>query len=184
MKSPIYEIGKRYMVPCVRLTKFFSAWGIGEYVPVLLAKHEDTEIVNFPWQHYHIDWRFVGEREFKYVADNRIGNSGVYGLVVSEQHAVCHEEPPVYRRKVCKREMPDWPHHIAKWAEALDAEYADKKLTACGKCPHRGVDLSTIEPRILDLGKTTMKCVKVCPGHGLVWDQDGQHVSHKELYEK
>lgn len=180
----IYEIGKSYKVPCVQLNVWFSTWNPGDFVPVLLPKHEDTEIVNFPWQHYHIDWRFVTETQFKYVADNRHGASGVYSIVLSEQGVPPYKEPPAYKRKICKREMPRWPHEVAKWAAPLEAEYADKKLTACGKCPHRGVDLSTIEPKILDLGKPTMKCIKVCPGHGLVFDSEtGANVSYKELYE-
>lgn len=181
----MYEIGKRYKVPCVKLIRDIREWGRdGEYVPVLLPKHNDKETINFPHEHYHLDWRFATKRQWKRAADNRLGEAGAFAIVLSDTKPMDYRDDIIYRLMQCRREFPMWPHQHTPWKDQLESEYVDKRVPACGKCPHRGVDLSTVEVKIIDLGKPSMRCVNICPGHGLVWDaESGQNVSYKELYQ-
>ena len=51
-----YEVGQKYRVPCVRgkWSTFGSHWW-----PVNGPLHDDGQFLNFPWDHWHVDHRFV-----------------------------------------------------------------------------------------------------------------------------
>ena len=53
-----YEVGRFYRVPCV-----WASWpNLGSrprWWPVLGPQHEDEEFIGFPYQHYHVDYRFL-----------------------------------------------------------------------------------------------------------------------------
>lgn len=61
------EVGKVYLVPHVRLDKgtAYSTDDKGSFVPVNTHLHEDKKVLNFPYKHWHIDWRFVNDRLWK-----------------------------------------------------------------------------------------------------------------------
>ena len=50
-----YQVGKFYRVPCIRAAKPVQ-YG-NEWLPILGPWHEDTEHINFPHHHYHVDAR-------------------------------------------------------------------------------------------------------------------------------
>lgn len=45
------EVGRRYSVPCIYATDW-KCW-----LPIFGPIHEDKEFIQFPDQHWHIDWR-------------------------------------------------------------------------------------------------------------------------------
>ena len=51
-----YIVGQTYRVPCVRGT--WSTFG-PVWWPVNGPLHDDEHLLNFPWDHWHIDHRFV-----------------------------------------------------------------------------------------------------------------------------
>lgn len=150
-----YEIGKSYMVPCVLTTKE-NRIGRGKYVPVIGPKHEDAEFIGFPYQHWHVDWRFISKEILD--VSSAIGSS----LLAQIVHANYAGGDIVKRKMMCKREMPKYPTNLEKikWIPKLEQAYADcamKKMV----CPHRGLPLDGCE---------TNNDVVTCPGHGLRWN--------------
>src|SRR6185369_16121551 len=61
--TPTWEIGKYYRVPAVRVAIWHRFVG---WLPVIGPKHEDAEFVNFPHQHFHVNWHFAPERVWTY----------------------------------------------------------------------------------------------------------------------
>lgn len=160
-------IGKFYMVPCIFVSgkARYPAWPA--LIPVLGPKHEDREHLNFPHEHYHIDWRFVPASMF----DDCIGPSSrsVHGRVITNTHGGhVIQGAPVLKRRMCKREMPDFPARPAQgifsptrsWV-GLEQAHACARLKPGNICPHRGIDLT---PFVKADGTV------ICPGHGLRWD--------------
>lgn len=153
MSEGAFEIGRYYRVPCV----WVPMWKIK--VPLFGPLHEDREIIGFPDEHWHIDWRFV-PRAFM---DRWTSRRSPHGLVLSKQNAVGSIET---RRLKCKREMPVFPTHPngnkpVFWLADLEKAHADARLK-CGRiCPHRGLPLE---------GCPVRDGIVVCPGHGLAWD--------------
>jgi len=159
-------IGKRYTVRAVRVDRWrfeFSGW-----LPIVGPAHEDAEIVNFPWQHYHIDWRFAPKRVFK--AASWRGPKMVYAspcMLNDTAGKPIVVEGPVLRRMTYKREPPPFPRselgELVKGSrpDQLRAKFACARLID-GKCPHRGIPVSAMrrEGDILE-----------CPGHGLRWNE-------------
>jgi len=151
----VYEIGKMYLVPCVRAdekTPPRPARG-SEWIPILLPFHEDSEIVNFPHWHYHLDFRFLSPRQWK--------NSGLSVVIhrrpVGDDALLEFFDGTVtYKRRKCLREMPSF-YPETKWHKELSAAYAKIGLVKW-KCPHRGLDLE---------GCPIVNGVVTCPGHGL-----------------
>jgi hypothetical protein len=134
------------------------------WLPVIGPKHEDQEFINFPWQHYHLDWRFVPSRIFDFIASVR-GPSLVYASPIQCPNTYGEKviaEGPVLKRMKCKRELPSFPIAAVEkaWLPRLTAKYACAKLTN-GVCPHRGIP---VEAMIRDGDILT------CPGHGLRWN--------------
>ena len=165
-----YEIGKFYRVPCIRTTKLYS-YGGAQWMPIIGPEHEDKEFVGFDPTHWHIDWRFAGERAFKEVTRLPMKSgphSHCYAAVVQRWGwndpalgRALTEGEPVMRRMKCKREWPAYPFTAAKWLPKLEAAYADCKLKPGLVCPHKGLPL---EHAARDGDVAT------CPGHGLRWN--------------
>lgn len=154
---PIYEIGKNYDVKCGRIdtSHFGNYFNPGEWVPLIGEKHCDAEIINFPIEHYHVDWRFVTTGKFKRVKERYWPKEHNYYLaIVMATHAF--SEIKTIRLKML-RQMPDYPNPV-RFTHELEAHY--KNATAKKhRCPHQGADLSSIAPN--DQGQI------VCPLHGL-----------------
>jgi hypothetical protein len=152
-----YEVGRFYRVPSVRVL----AWrGFTGWLPVIGPKHEDAEVVNFPWPHFHMDWRFAPERVFGWYQDIR-GPSYVYGAVIQcpDRHGLkVVAEGPTPKLMKCKRASPPYPADVP-WIAALTKQFACAKLIK-GACPHRGIPVSAM----IRNGD-----VLTCPGHGLRW---------------
>lgn len=166
-----YEVGKFYAVQCVH-GAFYREIG---WWPVMGEAHRDIEIVNFPWLHYHIDWRFVNERTYRrYVSLDPRGEAA--GAFATPLMLMPEDDKPFSRvrrmedaaseirarpqRLKCKRQLPSYPHGAAPWMARLSEHYEG----ACLKrnvCPHRGYDLSR-EP--------VVDGVVTCPLHGLRWN--------------
>lgn len=72
--SGAYEVGRWYTVPVVRgiwrpyihLEQRVLWW------PVLGPMHGDADHLNFPWLHFHVDYRFINARFARAVADPKL----------------------------------------------------------------------------------------------------------------
>lgn len=154
-------VGQFYQVPAVRVATWHDFVG---WLPVIGPMHEDAEFVKFPWQHFHLDWRFVPTRMW-----NKIGN-GLYPGHHFAWPVQCPDnngkrvilEGPVPKRMKCKRDPGRFPVEkaINSWLKPLSEAFACAKLVN-GVCPHRGIPVSAMhrEGDIL-----------TCPGHGLQWN--------------
>ena len=70
---------------------------------------------------------------------------------------------PDLKRRLCRRQMPDFPASLRPiWAamEAAQRKRCDR-LKDGHTCPHRGIDLRPFEQA---------DGTAICPGHGLRWD--------------
>lgn len=155
------EIGKYYQVQAIRVTDWHGYCG---WLPIIGPKHEDSEFIGFPWQHFHIDWRFAATEVADGLASRRLGASGMYAWPVQcpdTRGVQVILEGPTVRRMTYKRALPPFPWHAANWLTPLQAKYACAKLTN-GKCPHRGIPVEAM----IDLGGGILEC----PGHGLRWN--------------
>lgn len=166
-----YQIGKFYMVQSVYAERWFEKFT--GWVPVIGPKHEDAELINFPAEHWHVDWRFAGEHlvsallklRFNILeqCDQRLlyaypvqefeqGMGGRNGRKIVKEIGL--------RRMKCKREWPDFPRDRAVWQPRLMREFACTKMKNM-RCPHRGIPLDTVP---------AVDGVITCPGHGLRWN--------------
>ena len=163
----MYEIGQYYKIPCVKTTPR-QRIGRGEWMPVIGPLHEDAEIIDFPYPHWHVDWRFASQKQRDRIAYGPFGydERRLYALLI--QHHTCDGQDllvesaiPTPRRMKCKRRMPPYPMEVARltFLRKLEAAYAH--CTLKNKiCPHRGFPLAGVEQH----GN-----VVTCPGHGLRW---------------
>lgn len=162
-------VGKFYMVPCVEVRERHDLMTPTGWLPVTGPKHEDKEHIKFPWQHWHYDIRFLSEQQ---LSGTWLSADRIFGHVIKTTIIVAGEVRPIpcisekttLCRLKCRREMPAYPHHLAErsFGPELRAAYATKRVI-CGKCPHKGVPLSSL-PREPGTNVVT------CPGHGLRWD--------------
>lgn len=154
-----YIIGKFYEVPAIKVRDWY---GFAGYIPVSSPEHEDKEIIGYPWQHLHIDWRFAPAAVWKQAKWR--GDDHAYAYVVmrhnthGEQQAIGE---PVNRRMKCKRLLPEYPVEKATWMPKLEKAFACAKLIN-GTCPHRGISVSAM----IQDGDAL-----ICPGHGLRWNR-------------
>lgn len=166
-RTPV--IGKVYSVPCIKTTKD-CRYGRGGYMPVIGPEHTDKEFINFPSEHYHVDWRFASALAFRKATWVRMPegeHSHAYAAVLQRWG---YGDPSygmeltkggvVMRRMRCKREWPAYPYSV-KWMEKLEDAYACHKLKPGLICPHKGLPLETCP---------TNNDVVTCPGHGLRWN--------------
>lgn len=157
-----YEIGRYYRVPAVLVEEW---WGFrGGWIPVIGPMHEDAEIVNFPWQHFHIDWSFAPRELWKLWGNNRYqGEHFAHPIQCPDTlgHKVIQRGPELRLMK-CKRDAGRFPIDIGmkRWLPKLQAKFACAKLVN-GVCPHRGIPVSAMH-RDGD--------ILTCPGHGLQWN--------------
>ncbi len=158
--SEHYVIGRYYPIPTVRgrVYDYLHDW------PVMGPEHEDAEFINFPHQHYHIDWRFVPGRLFNALDGGWI--SVVALPLMGKSSGGLGPNPdglpnPVMRRLKCKRELPAYPGEKATWLPRLEEKYQDCRLKT-PICPHRGIALDNLP--------CNEDGVVTCPGHGLRWN--------------
>lgn len=153
--SPV--MGKSYWVPCVFAEKWYDQKNV--WIPVLGPLHEDAEIIKFPEEHWHIDWRFVSQRLWKKV---RVPA----GTVISAKFTTLKVE---MKRRKCLREEPYYPALGSRrcsgsgrptWGEELEQKHAAARVK-CLRCPHRNLPL---DPASVDVNGLVQ-----CRGHGLRW---------------
>lgn len=158
------NVGKFYRVPCVKTNKPLWLLDAGYSVPVIGPAHEDSDVINFPEDHWHVDWRFVTNDFFEFHTRFRAEPGGT---VISVRNTTSE----VFNRRIkCRREMPAFPNG-APWQTALEKAYADCRLKPGLVCPHRGIPLA---------GVPSEGGVIVCPGHGLAWNAaTGEMVKRK-----
>lgn len=163
MATKTYEVGKFYMVPTVQ-AKFAYRYDIW---PIIGPRHEDAEHIKFDQHHYHFDFRFMSKAQFAYAQQQSgckwRGEGAIFAFVLMAEPGGLNPDPlaTVYRRRQCRRAMPEFPSHVAPWLPRLSAAYADKTLVDGHICPHRGASLQ-------GLPVDAEGCV-VCPLHGLRW---------------
>lgn len=164
-----YEIGKVYDVPCVYADNWINLYT--GWIPVIGPMHEDAEHVNFPYEHWHIDWRFFSKRMFDKVImpahvllpKYKTPEQYLYAWPVQQKDLngrAIVARPVEQRRMTCKRTFPEFPRHAAKWIPELECAYAGSQMKNM-RCPHRGIPLD---------GLSVMDDVVTCPAHGLRWN--------------
>jgi hypothetical protein len=166
------EVGRFYLVPCLFIpAEWSTAWMPDDgWVPTIGPKHSDPDHLKFEVDHFHIDWRFIGDEQLRYAS---FWNGFPHGNVISsvEGRNVIKSHPVLKRRK-CRRDMPEFPvvgasMHIEsrrKWQALEKAQFAGcNKLKPGNICPHRGIDLTPFRQP---------DGTAVCPGHGLRWNLD------------
>ena len=122
-----YEVGKLYRVPCLRATKD-NSYGSRGWVPIIGPEHADAEFLNFPYMHWHIDWRFAADSVFK---KTTVRDESYCYAAVTERWAYGRPEynhpmvtgEPVMRRMKCRRVWPAYPRARAMlvWLPKLEA---------------------------------------------------------------
>ncbi len=179
--SDVYEIGRYYDVPTV----YAEYCRVTAYWPVIGEFHQDAEILEFPYWHWHLDARFVDAKSYNHLSrgwmrklPGRLERALPVMLLPNSSVRITPETKPavVMKRRKCVRSFVDAPYmDDAVWMADLEAAHARKQL-ANGHCPHRGADLSTLP---ID----RHGCVE-CPLHGLRWHvETGRMVTRKEWRE-
>ncbi|MBN8826465.1 MULTISPECIES: Rieske 2Fe-2S domain-containing protein [unclassified Spirosoma] len=156
----IYEVGKFYNVPVAILGEtYYRGFYPNSVIPLMGEQHNDIEIINVTSEHYHIDWRFVRNRNFAIATDTDYSEViGLeHGIIIMPEHILRIET----RRMKCKRDFRDYPSQIAPWFTKLQEKYAHTTAKN-GRCPHKGFDMTTIKP-------DAEGCI-TCPLHGLKWN--------------
>ena len=159
--SDPYVVGRYYTVPTVRGKVYSDLYDW----PVMGPEHEDAEFINFPHQHYHVDWRFVPERLFNSIGKYGL-NTSILGTPLMNGEKSngrwLHEHglpDPLMKRLRCKREFPEYPK--APWMKDLEEKYEGCRLKTA-ICPHRGIALDNLP--------CNEDGIVTCPAHGLRWN--------------
>jgi len=164
-KQATYTVGKFYNVPTVN----GFVYDIRANWPVIGPMHQDAEIINFHYRHYHIDWRFVSDRLLN---DVHWHTQIPYGTVLhADRYGQRVLPKPIMRRLKCKRDFTPYPAHKATWLPELEKAHKGCKLKPGMVCPHRGVPLASIPG---------VNGIVTCPAHGLKWNvATGELVSNE-----
>jgi len=167
----MYTIGEFYTISTVKawFHDRLDVW------PVLGPKHEDIEHIGFAPQHYHLDYRFFNDRQYKFILRRTVRLRGydipleaavLFAELIVEIYRNDPLPKPVLRRRKCRRAMPSsegaFALHRIGWLSKLYDAYADKILLPGRICPHRGAPLTGLD---IDVEG----CV-TCPLHLLRWN--------------
>ena len=176
-ESAIRVMGRYYRVPTVTIPLLNMDPRIaGRTYPIMGPLHEDVAIIGFHATHWHVDPRFMSDRQLRaYVLGLPDYPDDVAALgwplsieVVKSMYGMpaglrivdpCPEV--VLRLRKCHREMPLFPSRYG-WQKCLEDAYAGERLKPGLICPHRGFQLAGLTP--------DAEGHVVCPGHGLCWD--------------
>lgn len=164
------EVGRFYDVPAIRSVPsatFGGSFWRGSMVPIIGTLHEDAEHINFPEEHWHVDWRFVGGYSWHIIQKDVERHIAYYHHIGAGDDAIlkrpivkCSTVGEIERvRMKCRRDTPKWSNELP-WTRALEDAYAGSSAR-CGVCPHRGMPLA---------GAPIENGARVCPGHGLAFD--------------
>src|SRR5581483_4487362 len=139
------QIGKCYMVPCVRHSiKERMVW-----VPIHGGRFADPELGN-PNPHYHIDIRFISDAMYRWMSQNKQGY--VPHVIRVLRSAV--DLPIVHRRLRCYRQFGTIVDSTGRTDECWEiAQTSGEKFetlmenarvindNGCPTCPHKGIPL-------------------------------------------
>jgi hypothetical protein len=179
------KIGQTYFVNVITMRKDCPAQGAS--FPVLGDEHDDKDFIPvFPDSspHWHVDWRFIPESLYAPLVKlflsvfgqnaeqlgcpwRGVANGG-YDPDARNLELACvipgHLVVNVQRWPLpCFRQQLRW-EAVPEWLPNLEAAYKDKKV--CDNvCPHRGISLTG--------AWEDENGVRVCPGHGLMWNKEG-----------
>lgn len=145
-------VGRYYMVNTV--TRSHG----GKILPIHGSLHEDRQVIGFPDEHWHIDWRFVGERLYREYWFAGGGYLMPWAWPISYQ---CSDTEVTRRRLMCKRQFgPYMPSERIPWLKKLELKYKNARMKNF-ICPHKGLpcNATPIENGII-----------VCRGHGLAFN--------------
>ena len=159
-------IGKRYLVPTVR----YKWHGVERDWPVIGPKHTDGEHLNFHYQHYHVDGRFItpamlAARWLHETVDHAVGKSPLMWMnyETTPMGPTPHPEA-VLKVRVCRRET-EYAYGDIDVIKKMRVAFKDSPLvqTKCGRvCPHKGAPVDSLKP--------DERGVITCPLHGLRFD--------------
>lgn len=165
VENPV--VGQFYLVPHVQLLEHAESEGRwaggykqGDWIPVIGDVHRDADL-GVDADHYHYDPRFT-KVEMRYGA---VVNLYYLGREMPE-HRIINAEV-MYKRRKMLREAPVFPQHV-RWMQEFKERYKDntvQRKAGVKVCPHKGFPVSAGSP--LPCG------ARVCPGHGLIWNEDG-----------
>jgi hypothetical protein len=155
-------IGTFYRVPTVR----YEWHGRIRDWPVIGKRHSDEEIIRFTPQHYHVDARFIAERDLLFLrALSLYLTKAPYEFVTPLSYPDTGHYPPlplpVWRIRKMRREWATYPaEQVARaWGPRLQSHYAGRACKSSGTallCPHQGAWVSRTGGEVL-----------TCPLHGL-----------------
>ncbi|PZR36450.1 hypothetical protein [Caulobacter segnis] len=157
-------VGRFYLVPTVELEWYglTSAW------PVFLPKHEDARFFQFEHDHYHIDPRFLGARQWRFAGG---GRGAGYALDRLQRAPLSNSRwdrkdkplPPIaWKRVKCSRLATAYQHGDQPNVGFLRQHYAGhqcKRARSGWVCPHQNWPMGSLEP--------DADGFITCPLHGL-----------------
>jgi hypothetical protein len=166
------EPGRHYLVPAVFYVYGRISRRPGWY-PVIGPKHDDAEHLNFKWPHYHLDRRFMSNRQMKRAAgDWRSGSDVVAIGPIMEPISGLNDwgsmPTPTLRQMKCHRSEIGFPatprgHGVfSRFHETFLGKKCPRDAEGHLICPHKGARLSSLVPN--EHGVIT------CPLHGLLID--------------
>lgn len=170
------EIGRMFDVPHVKWMGNFQN-SVKPYwvpssllIPILGPLHEDREIIGFPYNHWHIDWRFVPVMQWiaiKKRSLHRERNTSAASKVLSDYNT---DGVIVRKKRKCLRSHITFPD-IGPWHVEIEEAYHGSVMK-CRVCPHRGISL---------VGAPVVNGAIICPGHGLAWDPETGKLKPRKL---
>jgi hypothetical protein len=150
------------VVPYIYLT-YRGEW------PVLGAMHTDVEHFNFPYPHYHVDVRFLTQRQVSliesYYRHQQLSVAAIVGVQpLHRRGEALPKGRPILKRRKCRTAETPYVWGDQAPVLALRADYSDPAMPIAkpdGRllCPHRKVDLSSLVP--------DEQGIVTCPLHGL-----------------
>lgn len=166
LREPPQE-GRFYLVPVVAA---FPYHGRVDDWPVIGPKHTDADFFRFTLEHYHIDGRFLTERQCRFLQSRTTSRaypsieSVLNGFPLSSHDARLPNGRPPLRRRKCRVAAHDYKLGHRPEIQALRAHFGDPAQPirlGDGRvlCPHRKADLTQFP--------ADQDGVVTCPLHGL-----------------
>ena len=190
------EKGKYYEVPCIRANWRFK---VGWY-PIVAEMHNDPEI-DFPWDHWHIDYRFIRQADLDRFANNKeeevrciFGLPIMLRLVVPEpmehEFSLSTESHQDNDNTFLRKQIKNFPRH--SWYKHFRLLYKREWPLFAPHWMLRCKLQDSMRDKKLDLSKNPLICphrgydltgtpsvngVITCPLHGLQWcDETGEGI--------
>ena len=166
--------GRQYLTTCIRAA--INSITPPDWLPVIGQPHDDAKYIGFKPVHVHLDWRFLDaeQREsIRSMGENAVHDAVIVvtypegtGMELKLKDALADDSIPNHSFirtlfKTYQGPFPAYPSRQPYWMPALSKAYRDSRMGNDHICPHRGADLSGVDPD--EHGVIT------CPLHGLRW---------------